>query len=114
MQNIPREELLAKLDAGWTVRRKAWGVDACVLTKKSEVQIKLWQYLENDWEGEPPEPKLRHARCAVVFAFTELNEHRTAYIKRPGWCRFLEIYKRTQNHTLNIDDILSNDWEVWG
>lgn len=63
--------------------------------------------------GETPEPKMRHARCSIVSAFTELSSHGAAFIRRPNWVQGTELYKAAGHYTLNAEDILSNDWEIW-
>ena len=121
MQDIPRNELLDKLAEGWRVRRKSWGCekDYPFISKQSEVQIKLWQYLENDWEGEQLLPELKAERCCIEFAFNELKNNKAKFIRRAAWnpswkCIFDTRHDSSfQNYELTLNDILSSDWEVW-
>jgi hypothetical protein len=121
MQNIPRNQLLDKLAAGWKVRRKGWGSekDYPSISKKSEAQIKLWQYLEDDWQGEPSLPELKVDRCCIEFAFNELKNQKAKFIRRAAWkptwkCVFNANHSTClNNYELSLDDILSSDWEVW-
>jgi len=120
MQDIPRNELLDKLAAGWKVRRKAWGSekDYPCISKQSEVQMKLWQYLEDDWQGELSLPELRANRCSIEFVFNELKNHKAKFIRRAAWnpswkCIFDTRHDSSfQNYELTLTDILSSDWEV--
>jgi hypothetical protein len=113
MQDIPRNELLDKIAAGWKVRRKSWDVGWEVSKNGGSLATPtLLVLLSEDWEGEPPKPKMRHAYCPIVFAFTELAGHGCAFIRRPNWVQGTELYKH-KHYTLNAEDILSNDWEVW-
>lgn len=113
MQDIPRNELLDKLASGWKVRRKSWPKNSMIATPVT-METTTWRaLLADDWEGEPPDPKIRHARCSISFAFTELSGHGAAFIRRPNWVQGTELYKAAGVYTLNAEDILSNDWEIW-
>jgi hypothetical protein len=113
MQDIKRSEILDKLASGWSVRVK--GRDGLnKLCNINELQgIDMRAFIKAEFEGEPPKPKMRHAHCPIVFAFTELAGHGCEFIRRPNWVQGTELCKPMGHYTLNAEDILSNDWEVW-
>ena len=121
MKDIPRNELLDKLSAGWKVRRKGWD-DASMLISKdygsNSRQVGWWELLKDDWEGEPPEPVLRFKNCDIVFAFNELQNHGAKFICRPSWREEYDDWTPIESAggetLLETRDILANDWEVWG
>jgi hypothetical protein len=119
MQDIPRNELLDKIDAGWTVRRKGWGMMACSSKRGGNTIIGWLELLENDWQGEPPGPSIRYKNCSIEFAFSELKRSDTKYIRRPNWdekgkCTFdHKSSQLTHVYELRLEDILTGDWEVW-
>lgn len=112
MQDIKRSELLDKLAAGWSVRVKSRDSlnKLCNITELQGIDMRA--FIEATWEGEPPKPKMRHANCTIVFAFLELEGHGCEFIRRPNWVQKTEIHKHG-HYTLNSEDILSSDWEVW-
>lgn len=110
MRDIPRNELLDSIAQGWTVRRKDWaeGLVFCLHAYKpkgSTVIFLDWAELvhQDDWEGEPPEPRLRNDNQTLSVAVAYLKDG-AAFIRRKNWDGF---------HGLSIKDILANDWEVW-
>jgi len=117
MIDIPRNELLDKLAAGWKVRTKAYGKNT--LNTLEELQgIDLKCLIEDDWEGEPPGPVLRSKNCDIVFAFNELQNHGAKFICRPSWREQYDDWTPIESAggetLLETRDILANDWEVWG
>lgn len=110
MQDIPRNELLDKLDAGWKVRRKHWHPD-WVKGKDRDLSFLTTELLANDWEGEPPEPILSWKNTDIVIAFEQLRDG-AAFIRRSAWTK-ASVNKNTVSLMCSIDDILANDWEVW-
>ena len=74
MQDIPRNELLDKLHAGWKVRRNNWD-EVELADKNDDIAIKMKELLANDWQGIPPLFQ-RFANCNCVFAFTELHKNK--------------------------------------
>jgi hypothetical protein len=117
MQDIPRNELLDKLAAGWKVRTKAYGKSS--LNNLEELQgIDLKCLIEDDWEGEPPGPSILHKHCSIDFAFRELKRG-ARFIRRPSWsekgkCIFDKNHPQAGHvYELRLEDILICDWEVW-
>lgn len=118
MQDIPRNELLDKLAAGWKVRTKAYGKSS--LNNLEELQgIDLKCLIEDDWEGEPPGPAKNYDGLDMLTAFRHLRGG-AAFVRRTTWKK---LYKCTfdashpvdlQKYEIGFDDILATDWEVWG
>ena len=104
-----------KLAAGWSVRVKERknGNDFCNITELQGIDMRA--FIEADWEGIPsvPTPKLRHDKCSIVFAFMELEGSGCEFIRREDWAVGQRINSKNTNYTLNAEDILSNDWEIW-
>lgn len=121
MQDIPRNELLDKLAAGWKVRRKDWPngwakqADICQQPPGSILNTDL---IADDWEGEPPGPSILHKHCSIDFAFRELKRG-AKFIRRPSWgekgkCIFDKNHPQVGHvYELRLEDILICDWEVW-
>lgn len=121
MTDIPRNELLDKLAAGWKCRRKSWEENPPhFLSLKENEIITPSALVADDWEGEPPLPELKNGRCHIAFAFAELKNHKAKFIRRAAWkptwqCTFDANHPiDLQKYELSLDDILSFDWEVWG
>lgn len=110
MQDIPRNELLDKLAAGWKVRRKAWNSEDFYGTKTRRT-IPASQLLADDWQGEPPEPVRVYERCSVGFAFRHLKND-AKFVRRSTWLPEINYSVALSQH-LTIADILATDWEVW-
>lgn len=120
MQDIPRNELLDKLDAGWKVRRNNWAKGAYIHHADSSTSCHWFDLIKDDWEGEPAAPKLNFGNCHITFAFDELINHKAGFIRRASWnpnyiCIF-DAYRSAdiQTYELSAEDILAKDWEVWG
>ena len=111
MQNIPRNELLDKLAAGWKVRRKSWRKEFTISESGDSVIIQWCELLKDDWEGKPPGPVRMYESCAITFAFEKLRDG-AAFIRRPDWDG--PITRKSLDVNISVDDILANDWEVWG
>lgn len=125
MQDIPRNELLDKLAAGWKVRRKDWATGTEPILRKSDCNIKLWQYLECDWEGEPPSPKKLLMNCTFYAAldFKFHNADKATHIRRMDWPADHKLTFRNRCQLVPSDSYLKfikleclceTDWEVWG
>ena len=111
MTDIPRNELLDKLAAGWKVRTKAYGKNT--LNNLEELQgIDLKCLIEDDWEGEPPGPQQTYKGVSIVVAFRHMRGGE-AFIRRSAWTK-ASIFQDTVSLTCSVDDILAHDWEVWG
>lgn len=113
MQDIKRSELLDKLAAGWKVRRKEWssgdlfGIEICRT-------VSAKQLLADGWEGEPPEPALMYKNCAITFAFEKLRNG-AAFIRRTAWKDKDKRYTQgVFSISLQVEELLATDWEVWG
>lgn len=113
MQDIPRNELLDKLAAGWKVRRKSWGGGTWTKNQLQGKPIINWdEILEDDWEGEPPEPVCTANGCSIVHAFERLREG-AAFIRRSSWPEGRRTYLMADRFEIHIDELLALDWEVW-
>lgn len=112
MIDIPRNELLDKLAAGWKVRTKAYGKNT--LNTLEELQgIDLKCFIEDDWEGEPGLPQLYLKNVSAQVAFRQLKSSATKFICRTAWPAPKQITFIRDNISLSIDDVLADDWEVW-
>ena len=112
MKDIPRNELLDKLAAGWKVRTKAYGKNS--LNNLEELQgIDLKCLIEDDWEGEPGLPQLYLKNVSAQVAFRQLKSNATKFICRTAWPAPKQITFIRDNISLSIDDVLADDWEVW-
>ena len=109
MQDIPRNELLDKLAAGWSVRRKGWREDYNA-HKDEDMSIHIKELLADDWQGEPPLIK-RFENCDCVFAFTELHANGAKLVCRKEWDG--SGYQIDDDIILGYKDLIANDWEVW-
>ena len=113
MKDIPRNELLDKLAAGWKVRTKAYGKNT--LNNLEELQgIDLKCLIEDDWEGEPPEAKCLSGKLYMVTAFALLQDGKARFIRRPSWDKGKAFKHSVMCFALNYEDIQTSDWEVWG
>ena len=116
MKDIPRNELLDKLSAGWKVRRKGWD-DASMLISKdygsNSRQVGWWELLKDDWEGESGLPQLYLKNVSAQVAFRQLKSNATKFICRTAWPAPKQITFIRDNISLSIDDVLADDWEVW-
>ena len=116
MIDIPRNELLDKLAAGWKVRRKDWPsgwakqADIC---QKPEGSILNTDLIADDWEGEPGLPQLYLKNVSAQVAFRQLKSSATKFICRTAWPAPKQITYIRDNISLSIDDVLADDWEVW-
>ena len=122
MQDIPRNELLDKLAAGWKARRKSWAKE-CTIGQFGGSTAACWiDLLKQDWEGEPPEPICVYCELTIQKAFGYLRDghYNVRFVRRKSW---LPIWKCTydanhpadlQKHELSFEDIMATDWEVWG
>lgn len=115
MKDIPRNELLDKLAAGWKVRRKDWPngwakqADIC---QKPAGSILNTDLIADNWEGEPPEPQQTYRGVSIVVAFRHMRGG-AAFIRRTAWTK-ASIFQDTVSLMCSVDDILAHDWEVWG
>lgn len=117
MQDIPRDELLNKLAAGWKVRRNNWAKDCYIASAGSSTSCHWFDLLKDDWEGEPPEPVLKMAQLSVFLAFYQLKYGQAKFVRRPVWADVTKMqFDDPEEDTwfdLLAEDILANDWEVW-
>jgi hypothetical protein len=117
MKDIPRNELLDKLDAGWKVRRKSW-VKECTISKCGGSTTAHWlDFINEDWEGEPGGPIKLLEGIGVRAAFEKLaNDNQVEFIRRASWYSHKLTLERDAEyvHSLRVVDILAKDWEVWG
>lgn len=114
MQDIPRNELLDKLAAGWKVRTKAYGKNT--LNNLEELQgIDLKCLIQDDWEGEPPELMCVYCGLKVdsAFRYLRVSKFNLKFIRRKSWpcTKFLKDDSAVE---LLVSDIVAEDWEVWG
>ena len=114
MQDIPRNELLDKLAAGWKCRRKSWEENHphFFSLKENEV-ITPSALVADDWEGEPPLPVKNYKDVDILTALRHLRGG-AAFIRRVFWCGEKPITSKAPYLHLSVDDILATDWEVWG
>ena len=112
MQDIPRNELLDLLAAGWKVRRKSWAKECTIGQSGGNTTTHWVDLLNDDWEGEPPQPLLRHNGKTLSVAVAYLKNG-ADFIRRKNWGDFEKYEKRHALFELSIEDILASDWEVW-
>lgn len=112
MQDIPRNELLDKLEAGWKCRRKSWplGINS---RKDTDIIFALQTLLANDWEGEPPEVKCLSGKLHMMAAFALLQDGTVKFIRRPSWDKNKLFKHSVMCFALNYEDIQTSDWEAW-
>ena len=119
MQDIPRNELLDKLAAGWKVRVKDSTKEINPLNSLADLQgVCVAHFVERMWEGEPPkphapDPKKRFVGCTLQNAL-RLSESPYYYVRRPQWPKLQGMIFGNGPVALTVEDILANDWEVWG
>lgn len=113
MQDIPRNELLDKLAAGWKVRRKSWDSNATISKAGGAYATPWWALLEDDWEGEPPEPVQSYKNVDIVTAFRHLQGG-AAFIRRSSWADGRRTCLMATRFEVQLDELLATDWEVWG
>ena len=112
MKDIPRNELLDKLAAGWKVRRKKWSADNTFSVKGQE-SVPAKALIADDWEGEPPGPVKLFAKASITEAITLRDKSsEKAFVRRADWVEHRRICENVFN--LVKSDILAHDWEVWG
>ena len=112
MQDIPRNELLDKLAAGWKVRTKAYGKNT--LNNLEELQgIDLKCLIEDDWEGEPPGLVKNYDGLDILTAFRHLRGG-AAFVRRVSGRDEMKVLATHSIICLSTCDILATDWEVWG
>ena len=109
MQDIPRNELLDKLAAGWKCRRKSWLKS---LNADENDNISVSSLIADDWEGEPPGPTCTANGCSIVHAFDRLREG-AAFVRRSSWPEGRRTYLMADRFEIHIDELLALDWEVW-
>lgn len=127
MQPIPRNELLEKLAAGWTVRRKGWDPKHQLHKDRWNVVATLQEALHcDDWEGGPPEPVWHLLRKHQTFweaqsilrSFSSAKITRTGLNERYG-CKWLTFqngklsWDGCNGTVLHLESINATDWEVW-
>lgn len=112
MQDIPRNELLDKLAAGWKVRRKDWENGVTIVKHGGNASCHWVEMLKGDWEGEPPGPVLNYEGVDAVVAFRHLK-HGAAFIRRSSWPEGRRTYLMADRFEIHIDELLATDWEVW-
>jgi hypothetical protein len=112
MQDIPTNELIEKLAAGWSVRRKSWP-DGWSKQKDAlpPQHINVFELMADDWQGEPPSPKAIKINLNIIEAFQSLNV--TNFIRRASWKNREKFPVGVALVTLSPKDILAADWEVW-
>ena len=115
MIDIPRNELLDKLAAGWKCRRKGWPncEHAIGLPPTfNSGRVSWWDLLKNDWEGEPPRPVKLLAGALITDAI-KLRDRSSekAFVRRADWAEHRRICENVL--ALVKSDILAKDWEVW-
>lgn len=114
MQDIPRNELIDKLAAGWKCRRKSWSLQSYRLVLADSEFISPQALVANDWEGEPPNPT-RMSDCEnLIYAIKVLKNKNAKFIRRTGWNTGAIIDCETNEVVLEFEDVIANDWEVWG
>jgi hypothetical protein len=111
MQDIPRNELLDKLAAGWKVRRSTWPKEHAISKNGGSITIAYTVLIEDDWEGTPPLFQ-RFTNCNCVFAFTELHKNEAKMVRRKIW-EDSSGYEIDDEIILHYEDLAANDWEVW-
>lgn len=72
--------------------------------------VYLSSLLEDDWEGEPPGPQLKHQCLNIIVAFEALKRGDAAFVRREAWEEGLCCKKM---FSLSTEDVLAKDWEVW-
>lgn len=88
-------------------------MEGCVISEKENTYTAIWwQLLQDDWEGEPLKPVIKEAKCSIIHAFWQLRNG-AAFIRRSSWDD-QEPIRNVEYVTISVDDILANDWEVWG
>ena len=113
MQDIPRNELLNKLAAGWKVRRKNWAHGATVSQNGGNTAPGWHDLAQDDWEGEPTGPKRIYSDASIEFAFQRLKYNEALFVRRKEWPPELRACKDGERFGLKTCDILATDWEVW-
>jgi hypothetical protein len=113
MQDIPRNELLDKLAAGWKVRRSVWPKEQTISKNGGSITVAYTELIEDDWEGAPIKPTLTLLSVSAPVAFNHLVYHGANYIRRTAWKEGKVIRPGGDNVTLAINDILAIDWEIW-
>lgn len=113
MKDIPRNELLDKIAAGWIVRRKQWGMMVSTSKNGGNVMIGWTELLENDWEGEPPAPRCHAGKLYTMAAFGLLQDGTARFIRRATWPKCKKFEHSEMCFSLDYDDIQASDWEIW-
>lgn len=114
MQDIPRNELLDKLAAGWKVRRKSWDAGWAFTKNGGTVEPPaLLALLSDDWEGEPTGPVMLCKNTCIMTAFEELRDG-AAFIRRSSWPEGRRTCLMATRFEVDLDELLATDWEVWG
>jgi hypothetical protein len=116
MQDIPRNELLDKLAAGWKVRRSVWPKEQTISKNGGSITVAYTELIEDDWEGEPQSPICVYCELTVDRAFVYLQEDRynLKFVRRKSWPCHKLIRDNHDNVALATKDLVAEDWEVWG
>lgn len=117
MQDIPRNELLDKLAAGWKVRRKKWSADNTFSVKGQE-SVPAKALIADDWEGEPPKSIIScvYSGLTIHAAMRHMKEDCSSlqFIRRKAWHSSSFVKNDIDFVSLTVSDIIAEDWEVWG
>jgi hypothetical protein len=118
MQDIPRNELLDKLAAGWKVRRKSWATE-CTISQSGGSTTAHWlDLLNNDWEGQPPKSitSCVYSGLTIHAAMRYMKEDCSSlqFIRRKAWHSSSFVKNDIDFVSLTVSDIIAEDWEVWG
>lgn len=125
MQDIPRNELLDKLAAGWKVRRNDWENGVTITKHGGNASCHWVEMLKGDWEGEPPSPKKLLMNCFFYAAldFKFHNADKATHIRRMDWpadhkLTFKNGFQLVPSDSylkfIKLECLCENDWEVWG
>ena len=120
MKDIPRNELLDKLAAGWKVRIKndRFYVEGNTNNLQNLFELKgmdIGCLIDREWEGIPHTPKLDYQNLDIKTAFKCLTTG-AAFIRRADHGNSKLTLKDCHGVVLHLllADILAKDWEVWG
>ncbi len=111
MIDIPRNELLEKLAAGWMVRRKSWYL-GIFSHRDQDIGIGMDELVADDWEGKPSRRKSNLQGCTCLFAFEQLKNG-ASYIRRAEWTDDEGYVSGSEDIYISIEDLLATDWEIW-
>ena len=119
MKDIPRNELLDKLAAGWKCRRKSWEEKfPHFLSLKENEVITPSALVADDWEGEPPKSitSCVYSGLTIPAAMRYMKEDCSSlqFIRRKAWHSSSFVKNDINFLSLTVSDIIAEDWEVWG